>query len=175
VWDEERKKWVNKNGEEEDEGPAAAAPPSDFELSRTNSEANFGQQPDGSAALAPSPTAAAAPPMPPVMGGGNKFAGGLAKKRGGRAGRIDVFKASQSAPVLNDGSGLPPPALAPPPAAPMPMMTPAPALTEEETAAMPQGAGDNTTSAAPQFFNPNDFSASSGGVPKTKRSLHAAT
>ena len=48
MWDEEKKKWVDKNADPDDEANGAnVAPPSDMELSRNNSSADvaaMGQQ-----------------------------------------------------------------------------------------------------------------------------------
>ncbi len=81
IWDEEKKRWVDKNASEDDNSAANSAPPSDLDLSRTNSTANFEQ------ASGPPPNSL----MPPMMGG-NKFAGGLTKKRGALGKSAHKFK-----------------------------------------------------------------------------------
>ena len=59
-YDEDKKRWVDKNaGAEDEDSLANSAPPSDMDLSRNNSTANFGDQ--GASA----PPAAGGPPAHP--------------------------------------------------------------------------------------------------------------
>merc|ERR1711874_790158 len=94
-WDEDKKKWVDKNfaGDDED-SMQNSAPPSDMDISRSNSTANFGGQ-----------GGAGGPPPPMMAGGGNKFAGGIGKRRGAQV--LNPFMNSQSTPALS--ANLPPP------------------------------------------------------------------
>ena len=150
VWDEKKKKWVDKNATEDENSAENSAPPSDMDLSRTNSTANFGEISNGPPAGAP---------MPP-MGGANKYAGGLTKKRGA-LGRVDVFKNSQSSPSLS--SNLPPPSELFAPVAPL-----ASPVTEDQAPPAPAQAQDSA--GAPVFFNPNSIA---GPAPSTRRNKYA--
>lgn len=148
VYDPVKKKWIDKNADEEDEAAGAVAPPSDLELSRNNSTADFA----GSAAQTAAPNPGAGPPslgLAPPMGG-NKFAGGLAKKRGGLSGRVDVFKNSQSVPAsLSDAASTASPPLDP-------MFAP-PAMGTVPTMMNPGPGPVDGGSSGPQFFDPNQF------------------
>ena len=169
VWDDTKKKWVDKNAPEEEDSIANSAPPSDMELSRNNSTANF----DAAPAPPPSMGGNLAPP-PPALGG-NKFSGGLSKKRGA-LGRVDVFKNSQSSPSLSSSNSLPPPneLFMPPPVAPA--STPIDAPIEEASAAT-ESLGAETTAPVTTplggggltFFNPNSFT---GAAPSTRRNKY---
>ena len=190
VWDEVNKRWIDKNADPDDDANGAnVAPPSDMELSRTNSSADMAalaQQP------APHPPGIGNTLAPPPGAGNNKFAGGLGKRRGA-SGRIDVFKQSQSSPSLvsTAAAAAPPqppaPALIPPPG---PMMTPMSVPPQEEGGAaeadhdkgngpISMSAAPTTTAsdlhgasdAAPQFFNPNQF-AGNAPVGATKRNKY---
>jgi len=167
VWDEEKKRWVDKNATEDEDNNASTAPPSDMELSRNNSTANFDSAPPTAGAMPP--PGGAAPP-PPMMGQ-NKFAGGLSKKRGA-GGRIDVFKNSQSSPALSNN--LPPPSELFAPMAPItPAMTPQEAneapVAPSATAAAPSA--PSTPIDGPVFFNPNAIAAAP--APSTRRNKYA--
>ena len=158
VWDEEKKRWVDKNATEEEDANASTAPPSDMELSRNNSTANF----DSSAPASMPPGGA---PPPPMMGGGaNKFAGGLSRKRGA-GGRIDVFKNSQSSPALSNN--LPPPTEMFAPMAPITPVTPE-ETNEAPAAPVPTGAAPPID--GPVFFNPNAIAAAP--APSTRRNKY---
>ena len=166
VWDEEKKRWVDKNATEDEDNNASTAPPSDMELSRNNSTANFDSAPPTAGAMPP--PGGAAPP-PPMMGQ-NKFAGGLSKKRGA-GGRIDVFKNSQSSPALSNN--LPPPSELFAPMAPItPAMTPQEA---NEASVAPSATGapsaPSTPIDGPVFFNPNAIAAAP--APSTRRNKYA--
>ena len=164
VWDEEKKRWVDKNATEDEDVNASSAPPSDMELSRSNSTANFDS-------VAAPPGGAAAPP-PPMMMGQNKFAGGLSKKRGAGA-RIDVFKNSQSSPALSNN--LPPPSELFAPMAPItPAMTPEESNDAPVAPATTAAAGPSAPSTpldGPVFFNPNAITAAP--APSTRRNKYA--
>ena len=188
VWDEEKKRWIDKNADPDDDANgASAAPPSDMELSRNNSSADMAalaqQQP---AALPPGGMGNTLAPPAAVGAGSNKFAGGLGKRRGA-SGRIDVFKQSQSSPSLASTAaaapGAAPPAMMPPPG---PMMMPmslppqpeggAVATAEAADAAVGNGpismsAAPPTEGAAPTFFDPNQF-AGAAPVGTTKRNKY---
>ena len=154
VWDEEKKKWVDKNADPEEESASSAPPPSDAELSRNNSTADFNST--GAPPAMPSMNSGPTLAPPPGM---NKFAGGLTKKRGGLAGRVDVFKASQSVPAgLSDAANAPPQMA---PLAPMVpnMMIPAPADNGQSGPENAAPAASDPSAAPPTFFNPNQFAA----------------
>ena len=157
VWDEEKKRWVDKNATEDEDAGGSTAPPSDMELSRDNSTANF---PGGAM-----PPSGGAPP-PPMMGGANKFAGGLSRKRGA-GGRVDVFKNSQSTPSLS--SNLPPPSEMFASMAPITPM--APANTPEENSDAPVAPAPTAPLDGPVFFNPNAIAAAP--APSTRRNKYA--
>lgn len=189
VWDEENKRWIDKNADEDESANGPVAPPSDMELSRNNSSADM-----AAAGGPPVMNNHAAPPggptglMPPSAAppGGNKFVGGLGKRRG-LSGRIDVFKQSQSEPSLAPqvgGAPLPPSMLPPMPGPMMAPFEPAPASNGQNSAAngpismdVPPAANDVAApapAAADQpmvFFNPNQFSAGSASG-STKRNLY---
>ena len=160
---------------QDDESNANSAPPSDMDLSRNSSTANF--------------ESGAPPPSfgPPGMGGslapppgGNKYIGGLSKKRS--RGFVDVFKNSQSSPALSNNNAPPPNELFMPPpamAAPMnnpPMGEPNPPVAETNP---PVGHANNVMSgngnASPSsdapalFFNPTNFSVA---APTTRRNKY---
>ena len=165
VWDEDKKRWIDKNADPEEENSLAVAPPSDMELSRTNTSTDIANS-SGSNPPMPGMLPGQGAPPPPMMGG-NKYAGSLAKKRGGLAGRIDVFKNSQSAPVLAPADA-PAPLL--PPIEPMsntmvPSMMPIQAPVDSNGGGdVPAAPEEEANAAPPMFFNPNNFSAV-GGVP----------
>ncbi len=165
VWDEKQKKWVDKDGNSEEAATALPAPPSDLELSRHNSVSN------SMSSAAQTPEQPGIPPPPPPAAG-NKFAGGLAKKRvGGRMGRIDVFKNSQSAPALKDMANN-----MPPPLPPMMMMPPGPIpnmLTPGDPPPLPAASDEANNNDPPSeqprqddqvppqmtFYNPSAFNS----------------
>jgi hypothetical protein len=173
VWDEEKKKWVDKNAEDDETNASSTAPPSDMELSRTNSSANIMDQAPGPPQMVTNNNSLAPPPN--MMGGGNKFAGGLGKKRG-LVGRIDVFKNSQSSPALASGAIEPPSVgneLLMPPAGPI---IPQEQLSQEAPMVqpLPQNAGGNgSPTDGPVFFNPHAFSAGGTTAGSTRRNKYA--
>merc|ERR1719400_1166144 len=106
VWDEDKKRWVDKDGGAGDEDSLAnSAPPSDMDLSRNNSTANFGDQASGAPPAAGGLGGPGAPPPMMPLGGGNKFSGGIGKRRGAQV--LNPFKNSLSNPALS--ANLPPP------------------------------------------------------------------
>jgi len=170
VWDPEKKKWVDKNADPNDE-PEFKPPPT-MAAGGVSAAGGLGGGP-------------MAPP-----GGGNMFKAGLGKRRG--LGRVDAFKSSQAQapsggplPQPPSPGGAPPPLLQPGPGGgsgggampPSMMMVPAPV----DLAATPSGGGHNTdehlqqthqvqsvedlgadngvTAAPPPpvFFNPNQY------------------
>ena len=168
---------------QDDESNANSAPPSDMDLSRNSSTANFENggappppsfgPPGGGSSLAP-------PPGPPA--GGNKYIGGLSKKRS--RGFVDVFKNSQSSPALSNNNALPapnelfmPPPMAAPmtapmsePSAPTPMGEPNPPAMGDAANGMNSGNGNPSPDAAPaMFFNPNQYSVA---APTTRRNKY---
>ena len=172
-YDEDKKRWVDKNaGAEDEDSLANSAPPSDMDLSRNNSTANFGDQ--GASA----PPAAGGPgglsglggPPPPMMppGGGNKFSGGIGKRRGAQV--LNPFKNSLSNPALS--ANLPPPGELFAPVAPI-------SVSPEESAGAGglggQGGppavapGATTPEGGPVFFNPSNYG---NGPPTTRRSKY---
>ena len=169
VWDEDKKRWVDKDGGAGDEDSLAnSAPPSDMDLSRNNSTANFGDQASGAPPAAGGLSGPGAPPpmMPP--GGGNKFSGGLGKRRGAQV--LNPFKNSLSNPALS--ANLPPPGELFAPVAPISVST------EESTGAgstapapmAPAVApGATTPEGGPVFFNPSNYG---NGPPTTRRSKY---
>ena len=186
VWDEENKRWIDKNADPDDDANgASAAPPSDMELSRNNSSADMAALAQQPAALPPPGPGVGNTLAPPAAAGSNKFAGGLGKRRGA-SGRVDVFKQSQSSPSLVASAAAAAPAMIPPPG---PMMTPmSMPPPQQETdhdssrgngpismsaAAAPTAAdgASDAASAAPQFFNPNQF-AGAAPVGATKRNKY---
>ena len=186
-YDEDLKKWVDKNADPAEVAASNAPPPSDMELSRNNSSADVGGGGPGSSSSAATTPMGGAPPslappgmpgMPPPAGG-NKFSAGLGKRRG-LAGRIDVFKNSQSAPALSPSDGNAPPMM--PPVAPgggggaPSLFVPGPPPPEDPAnnnmAPMPEvndnnvpgGTGDNGQAPAPMmFFNPNAMAGATTG------------
>jgi len=181
VWDDEKKKWVDKNAPEDDESNANSAPPSDMDLSRNSSTANFenGAPPPSFGPPGMGGGSSLAPPPP----GGNKYLGGLSKKR--NRGFVDVFKNSQSSPSLSNNNAPPPSELfmPPPMAAPMnpPIMDESnpPTMGESnptgsDANGMTTGNGNNPTQtsssdAPPTFFNPNSYSVA---APTTRRNKY---
>ncbi len=174
VWDDEKKRWVDKSaGSDDDSNGGAAAPPSDMELSRSNSTANFEGQGQGGP---PGPGMGAPPGMPPPMAMGNKFAGGLGKRRG-LAGRVDVFKSSQSSPALSSAAAAGPTPMMPPPIenmlAPMPGgVPPAPEPEQQqppasEAAPPVQDQQQEGAGGAPVFFNPTNYQVPAPGADPT--------
>ena len=180
VWDEQKKKWVDKNADADDDANSAnVAPPSDMELSRNNSSADMAAQ-----LPKQGPPGAANTLAPPPGAGNNKFAGGLGMRKS--RGVIDVFKQSQSSPSLASATSAAPqqPAMLPPPG---PMLTPMSLPPSSQEGGMEpsddQGNGPITmaapeaadaapaAAAAPQFFNPNQF-AGTAPVGTTKRYQH---
>jgi hypothetical protein len=115
--------------------------------------------------------------------GGNKYLGGLSKKR--NRGFVDVFKNSQSSPSLSNNNAPPPSELfmPPPMAAPMnpPIMDESnpPTMGESnptgsDANGMTTGNGNNPTQtsssdAPPTFFNPNSYSVA---APTTRRNKY---
>ena len=172
LWDEDKKRWVDKNAPEDEDSAAYSAPPSDLDLSRTNSSANF-EQTSGPPGAAP-PMAGTAGGLMPPPGGANKFAGGLGKKRGA-LGRVDVFKNSQSSPALSS-SMMPPPGdlFAPPPVMNTPATSPVgdnePLAPEQMAPVAPVAPGATTPEGGPVFFNPNAYGAP---APSTRRNKYA--
>ena len=157
VWDEDKKRWVDKNGGDDEDSVANSAPPSDMDLSRNNSTANFGDQASGPPGGAP--TGAGAPP-PMMPGGGNKFAGGIGKRRGAQV--LNPFKNSQSTPTLSSSNSLPPPSELFAPIAPV-------SVSPAEESAAPAAPTATTPEGGPVFFNPTNFA---NGPPTTRRNKY---
>jgi hypothetical protein len=173
VWDEDKKRWVDKDGGAGDEDSLAnSAPPSDMDLSRNNSTANFGDQASGGPG-GPGGLGGPGGPPPPMMppGGGNKFSGGIGKRRGAQV--LNPFKNSLSNPALS--ANLPPPGELFAPVAPISVSP------EESTGAgVPSGPGGlggppavapgaTTPEGGPVFFNPSNYG---NGPPTTRRSKY---
>ena len=164
VWDEDKKKWVDKNfGGDDDDSVANSAPPSDMDLSRNNSTANFGDQ---GAAPPSAPGGSGGPPPPMMAGGGNKFSGGLGKRRGAQV--LNPFKNSLSTPALS--SNLPPPSELFAPVAPI-NGAPTPSAEAEKPidAGGPSAPSATTPEGGPVFFNPNAYAS---GPPTTRRNKY---
>merc|ERR1739838_547994 len=148
-YDEDKKRWVDKNaGAEDEDSLANSAPPS-----------------GGPGGLG-GPGGPPPPMMPP--GGGNKFSGGIGKRRGAQV--LNPFKNSLSNPALS--ANLPPPGELFAPVAPI-------SVTPEESAgpsgqggpgAPPAVApGATTPEGGPVFFNPSNYG---NGPPTTRRSKY---
>jgi hypothetical protein len=169
VWDEDKKRWVDKDGGAGDEDSLAnSAPPSDMDLSRNNSTANFGDQASGVPPAAGGLSGPGAPPpmMPP--GGGNKFSGGIGKRRGAQV--LNPFKNSLSNPALS--ANLPPPGELFAPVAPI-SVSPEESAGAGSTAPAPMAPavapGATTPEGGPVFFNPSNYG---NGPPTTRRSKY---
>ena len=169
VWDEDKKRWVDKDGGAGDEDSLAnSAPPSDMDLSRNNSTANFGDQASGVPPAAGGLGGPGAPPpmMPP--GGGNKFSGGIGKRRGAQV--LNPFKNSLSNPALS--ANLPPPGELFAPVAPI-SVSPEESAGAGSTAPAPMAPavapGATTPEGGPVFFNPSNYG---NGPPTTRRSKY---
>ena len=161
VWDEDKKRWVDKNsGGDDEDSMANSAPPSDMDLSRNNSTANFGDQASGPPGGAPAGAGPGAPPPMMMAGGGNKFAGGIGKRRGAQV--LNPFKNSQSTPALSSSNSLPPPSELFAPIAPV-------SVSPAEESAAPAAPTATTPEGGPVFFNPTNFA---NGQPTTQRNKY---
>merc|ERR1719203_2003504 len=143
-----------------------------MDLSRNNSTANFGDQASGAGRPGgPSGPGGPGGPPPPMMppGGGNKFSGGIGKRRGAQV--LNPFKNSLSNPALS--ANLPPPGELFAPVAPI-------SVSPEESAGTggPVGPGApppavapgaTTPEGGPVFFNPSNYG---NGPPTTRRSKY---
>ena len=178
VWDEDKKRWVDKDGGAGDEDSLAnSAPPSDMDLSRNNSTANFGDQASGRPG-GPGGLGGPGGPPPPMMppGGGNKFSGGIGKRRGAQV--LNPFKNSLSNPALS--ANLPPPGELFAPVAPI-SVSPEESAGAGSTAPAPMAPGGpgglggpgapgaTTPEGGPVFFNPSNYG---NGPPTTRRSKY---
>ena len=172
-YDEDKKRWVDKNaGAEDEDSLANSAPPSDMDLSRNNSTANFGDQASGGPGGPGGPGGLGGPggPPPPMMppGGGNKFSGGIGKRRGAQV--LNPFKNSLSNPALS--ANLPPPGELFAPVAPI-SVSPEESAGAGSTAPAPMAPavapGATTPEGGPVFFNPSNYG---NGPPTTRRSKY---
>merc|ERR1712083_293300 len=162
--DEDKKRWVDKNsGGDDEDSMANSAPPSDMDLSRNNSTANFGDQGTAPSA-APGLGGPGGLPPPMIGGGGNKFAGGIGKRRGAQV--LNPFQNSRSTPALS--GNVPPPSELFAPVAPI---SGAPLPPEESStgAGGPAAPGATTPEGGPVFFNPSAYAS---GPPTTRRSKY---
>ena len=147
VYDEDKKRWVNLDEDEDSQGPAAPPP----------MDPAFSQPSTGAGGPGGGPGGAGGPPAAPT-----NFRAGLAGRRGGR-GYVDVLGQSgmskpSSAPAMVP-NGAPPPSSAAPPMmfSPLP-----PAPGQDDTAPASDTSDVNSGPASmPMMFNPNSMTNSS--------------